>query len=317
MQNYTCDKTKIRETIAQFGVAIVPDVLNASEIAEMQTGMFDTLEHITQKFETPIDRTNPKTFVEMFKLYPSHGMLFQHWQIGHNQFVWNLRQNPKVVDLFATIWDTKPENLLTSFDGASFHLPSEITKRGNFGGFWYHTDQSYTRPEFECVQSWVTGFDVNEGDATLAFIEGSHKFHDEFRQQFKVTDKSDWYPVKDKQLEFYKEKGLKEQKIVCPAGSIVLWDSRVIHCGVPQMKTREKPNFRCVVYICMTPRDRCTEANLRKKQQAFEDLRMTSHWPHKPKLFPINPQTYGKALPETVGFTHPDLTDLGSKLAGF
>ena len=58
-------------------------------------------------------------------------------------------------------------------------------------------------------------------------------------------------------------------------------------------------------------RDQC------KKQQAFEELRMTSHWPHKPKLNPIEPHTYGNPIPNTVGFTHPELTDLGAKLAGF
>lgn len=317
MQKYYCEKTKIRETIDQYGVAIVTNVLNLDEITAMQNGMFNYLEYITQSFETPIDRTNPKTFVEFFKLYPSHGMLLQHWRVAHDQFVWNLRQNPNVVDVFASIWDCKPDNLLTSFDGASFHLPSEITNRGNFGGFWYHTDQSYMRPDFECVQSWVTGFDVNEGDATLAFIEKSHKFHEDFREQFKITDKSDWYQVKNEHLEFYKSKGLEEKKIICPAGSMILWDSRLIHCGIPQMKKREKPNYRCVVYICMTPRDRATEANLKKKRQAFEELRMTSHWPHKPKLFPIYPRTYGGPLPSVIEITHPKLTDLGAKLAGF
>lgn len=317
MQNYICDKTKIRETIDQYGVAIVPNLLNECEIKEMQNGMFDCLEYVTQKFETPIDRANPKTYVEFFKLYPLHGMLLKNWQIGHAQFIWNLRQNPKVVDVFATIWDCKPDNLLTSFDGASFHLPSEITNRGNFGGFWYHTDQSYMRPDFECVQSWVTGYDVNEGDATLAFIEGSHKFHQEFREQFRITDKSNWFRANEEHLEFYKSKGLKEQKIICPAGSMVLWDSRLIHCGVPQMKKREKPNYRCVVYICMTPRDRARKQDLLKKQESFEELRMTSHWPHKPKLNAINPRTYGGELPNVTGFTHPELTELGAKLAGF
>lgn len=53
-------------------------------------------------------------------------------------------------------------------------------------------------------------------------------------------------------------------------------------------------NYRCVVYICMTPRS-LANPNIQKKKH-FENLRKTSHWPHKPKLFPKNPQTYGKKI---------------------
>ena len=318
MESYICTPEQITATIQKYGVAIVPGVLNQAEIKEMQDGMFDFLEHVTALFETPIDRTKPETFVEFYKLYPNHGMLLQHWQVGHAQFIWNLRQNPKIADAFAKVWKCAPEDLLCSFDGASFHLSAEITKRGKFRSFWYHTDQSYTRPDFECIQSWVTAFDVNEGDATLAFIEGSNKYHAEFQKTFGVKNKSDWYPVKNAELDFYTTQlGLPQKKIVCPAGCLVLWDSRTIHCGVQHVK-REKINFRCVAYICMTPRAFATKAALKKRCAAFEALRLTTHWPHKPILFPKNPQTYGKALPETQNLPGlPNLTDLGKRLIGF
>ena len=66
----------------------------------------------------------------------------------------------------------------------------------------------------------------------------------------------------------------------------------------------------------MTPRERATEANLRKKRNALDSLRMTSHWPHKPKLFPVNPRTYGGPLPNVVAVPEPKLTDLGRRIAG-
>ena len=111
---------------------------------------------------------------------PMHSMLFQHWKIGHSQHVWDVRQNPKVVDTFAKIWSCNPEDLLVSFDGASFHLPPENTNRGWFNKQWFHTDQSFTRNDFECIQSWITSLDVEEGDATLSFMESSHLYHKDF-----------------------------------------------------------------------------------------------------------------------------------------
>ena len=101
-------------------------------------------------------------------LFGLHSMLIQHWGIGHSQFNWDLRQNPKVVDIFSKIWDVNKYNLVTSFDGASIHFPHEITNVGFYrGNDWFHCDQSFQRNNAECIQSWLTAYDVNEGDATL------------------------------------------------------------------------------------------------------------------------------------------------------
>ena len=215
------------------------------------------------------------------------------------------------------IWSEKPEDLLTSFDGASFHFPPEETNRGWYRQTWYHTDQSYFRPDFECIQSWVTAYDVEEGDATLAFMESSNIYHKEFQDVNKVTDKSDWYKHSREEQAFYEKKGCEEKRIKCKAGDMVFWDSRTIHCGTEPVRTRNKQNLRNVVYVCMKPRNEATEANLRKKRKAFDELRMTTHWPHKPKLFPKNPRTYGGPLPNVTEVPKPELTELGKKIAGF
>ena len=210
---YTCTQETLKATLKKYGVAIIPSILNETEITAMQKGMFDYLEHITADFEVPIDRNKPETFVQFYKLFPIHHMLIQHWQVGHAQFIWNLRQNPKIAEIFANIWDCPKEELLCSIDGASFHLSAEITKRGSFTKNWYHIDQSYMRPKFEGVQSWVTAYDVNEGDATLAFLEGSHKFHQIFREEFEITDNNDWCPLSEIGLDFYLNNECKEKKI--------------------------------------------------------------------------------------------------------
>lgn len=316
---FFCTKDQVRETVYKYGVAVVPSVLSHEEIEEMQNGMFSYLEYITKDFEIPIDRNNPKTYKEYFKLLPNRGMLMQFWKIGHAQFVWNLRQNPKIVDIFAKIWYCKPEDLLVSFDGASFHFPPEITNRGKMNRFWYHTDQSFMRPDFECIQSWVTGYDVREGDATLAFIEGSNRFHKKIAEEFEITNTGDWNPIDDDILSYYTDTlGLSERTITCPAGSMVFWDSRTIHCGIQSDECRPTQNFRNVVYICMTPRRLANESTLLKRQIAFEEMRMTNHWAHRPRLFPKYPHTYGNELPNIKDITElPQITELGNKLIGY
>lgn len=320
---YVCTKESLKETLEKYGAAIIPSVLTNEECEEMVSGMWDFFEHLTQDWEgnkKAINRNDKSTWREFYKLYPNHAMLIQHWGVGHAQVSWDLRQKEKIAEIFAYFWNCEKEELLTSFDGLSFSFPHEITKRGHFrGNTWYHADQSFVkeRQKFECVQSWVTGLDVEEGDATLTFYEGSHNLQKEFADKFDVKDKKDWYKLNKAEELFYIEKGCERVNIKCPKGSLVFWDSRTIHCGTEARKDRQNEKFRAVVYLCYQPRKLITQALLRKKVKAFNDLRTTNHWAAKPKLFGKNPRTYGKELPTVTPIRQPVLTELGKKLAGF
>ena len=56
-EKYACEKETLKETIEKYGVAIVPNVLNDRECADILSGMWDFFEHITQKWEKPISRS--------------------------------------------------------------------------------------------------------------------------------------------------------------------------------------------------------------------------------------------------------------------
>lgn len=313
-EKYFTNANDLKSTLDEFGVAIIPNVLSEQEINNQRSGVCDYLEHITQNFEVPFDRGDQETWKSMYEILPAHSMLMQHFGIGQSQYVWDIRQNPKVVDIFSKLWET--QELLVSFDGASFHLPPEVTGRGWFRNLWLHSDQSYARNDFECVQSWVTAYDVDEGDGTLAILEGSHKHHKRFSQQFGITERKDWYKLSSEEINAYLEYGCPLKYITCPAGSMVFWDSRTIHCGVEPVKGREKANFRNVVYICMTPKELCKLGALKRKITHFRNLRTTNHWPHKPIVFAKTPRTWGKALPNIKSIDPPKLTPLGEKLVG-
>jgi len=317
-EKYVTDPDSVMETLQKYGVAIIPGVLTEAECTDMVDKIWDFFERLSSSWYQPIDRENEESWRGFYKLYPKHSMLFQNWCVGHSHASWDVRQNEKVVHVFSKIWDVKPEELLVSFDGFSFNPPPEITNKGwNRNNTWYHSDQSFTRNGFECVQSWVTGLDVEEGDATLSFYEGSHKFHKELADRFGITDKADWKKLKKEEEAFYLEKGCAAKKIQCPKGSMVLWDSRTIHCGTEAFRMREHSKFRAVIYVCYEPRSHATAAHLRKKRKAFHELRGTSHWPAKSKLFPWKPRTYGGEIPEITLIDPPILTGLGKKLAGF
>ena len=315
---YFTTKEDLKTTLDTYGVAIIPSVLNSQECKRMTDGMWNYFEHITQEWDRPITRHDKGSWRGIYKLYPKHSMLFQHHNVGHMQEIWNIRQDPKIVDIFAHFWECAPEELLVSFDGCSFNIPPEETNRGwNRNNTWYHCDQSPTRNGFECVQSWVTGLDVNDGDATLSFMEGSHKCHSELRDTFNITAKRNWYKLTKEEEKFYIDKGCAYRKIKCPKGSLVFWDSRTIHCGTEAMRERLVATFRAVIYLCYMPRSMSTHKQILKKQKAFNELRTTSHWANKPTLFSKQPRTYGGELMEYTRIPKPIVTELGKKLAGF
>lgn len=322
-ERFRCTPQTLAATLEEHGVAILPALLDAAECRVLQEGVWHFFEHITSGWKTPFRHADPASWNQLFSLLPSHAMLHQHWSIGHAQFAWDARQNPKVVGAFAALWQCEPEELIVSFDGSSYHLPPETTKRGWYkGNSWLHTDQRLSDSRFLCAQSWVTPLEVRPGDATLTFLHGSHKHHAEFAERFGLKGlKKDWHML-ETQAEhdfFFEEKQCAQRCVACPAGSLVLWDSRTMHCGIEAMADREGgPNERMAIYVCMVPRRRADPKQMRKKQDAFQQLRTTSHWPERAKLFGKFPRTYGAHdLPNVTQIGPPKLTELGMKLAGF
>jgi hypothetical protein len=304
---------QIRENYDKYGILLIPDKID-KEAQEMVDSIMNDKNF---KLPSPILKDDISSWSSFPRLFALHSMLIQRW-VSHAQYYWDLRQKPEIVDIFAHLWNVKPEELLVSFDGLSLHLPPEKTGRGWYrNNNWTHRDQSFTRHDFECVQSFLSANPINEGDATLTFLEGSHKLGKRAAKKFNITDKADWYKLNEKEYDYFIKKGCEKKCIKCPAGSMVFWDSRLQHQGQEPLKERKVANERCIIYLCYTPRNRATKANLKKKVKAFEELRTTSHWPHKPKLFPENPRTYGAPMPNIVKLPPPVVNDLGKKLIGY
>ncbi len=317
-KNFDCNLENVLERIRNDGVAVIPNILNQEEIRKMRKGMWDTVEYLTSNLEKPVDRYDISTWKSWYQLLPTHYMLLQTYSIGHSQFIWDIRQNPKVVDVFSKIWSCQPEDLITSYDAVSFHIPPEVTKRGWYNlNDWFHVDASYSRTSFECVQGFVTGYDINEGDASLTLLEGSNRYHKEFGEYVEPSE-NDWVRLSEDDLEFYYEKGCQRKNVKASAGSLILWDSRTVHCGMEPLSTRFEPNFRLVTYVCMTPRSWMSEEIIKFRREALENLNMTTHCPHRPKLFPKVPSSYGgRLIPEVPLINPPNLSELGKKLSGF
>ena len=327
------DEEKAKQKLIKYGVAILPGRLTKEECVRMNEGMWSTAEHLTKQLPTPLKRGEKESYRSLFELQPKAGGLFQSWGWGHAQYVWDIRSNPKVSTIFEKIFKTS--DLLVSFDGVNCGLGPLLPDNTHHMGLYkgkknLHCDQRFSVNKFQCIQSWVTANPTVAGDGTLRILEGSHALHEEFSKAFNLGDKKeDWHVLTEEQIEWYMDRGCKDRCIVCPAGAQVCWDSRLIHCGIPALKTSDLPpelatlprSFRNVVYISMTPAWLADKTNLKKRKSIFSKsgpkrLRMASHWPQHMTLFPKKPRFYGGKEPAVPEISIPSLNTRGKKLAG-
>ena len=293
------------------GYCVIPNILTEDECNITIEKIWDWLESLS----SGIDRNDSSTWNSQ-NWPPSVRGIIQHLRVGHEEFVWTIRTNPKVMDVFKQIWGT--DDLLVSFDAINVTKPIEITKYTSKRQ-WYHTDQSNKKKGLHCVQSFVNLENTTIGDACFSCLPKSHLYHQEMLEHFNINTSTDWIKLQSEHLIWLLEgKGCERKRIIVPKGGMVLWDSRTIHCNLSALKNRTTPVFRYVIYVCMTPKKLCNDYNLEKKKKAFNEIRMTTHWPHHIKLFPKNPQTYGKILPDyNQRQEPPELDEIGMKLAGF
>ena len=271
-KNYDCTIETLQETLDTYGVAVLPNIIPQEELEVIKDKMFTTLTSMTKNLINPVTREAPESWKSIFTMQPLHGMLFQNFGLGHAQFAWDIRQDPRINDVFAKLWNVNGSELLSSFDGVSISFPPETTGKGWHTADWYHSDQRFSFSGLHTVQGLVGCYDTNEGDATLTVLEGSNKFHREFSERFSLTENdSDWYKLKDHEIAFYESKGCTKKYIQATAGSLVLWDSRTIHAGSGPLPSRPVPNTRLVVYTCQKPKQYATPIDTTKKQTAFTE----------------------------------------------
>lgn len=303
--------------LAENGFTIVEGVVPLDMCEKMRVGVFERIHEINPAFDIHSGKTPRQLNSAM--LQNRHGIL-QHFNIGFIQALWDVKTDPRVIQIFRAMWDMKATewpwvDMLLSFDGLSAGIP---LKKGSKPEGRPHVDQSPQREAKQnnkttpwgasCVQGFVhfssrgdfTGLkmDTQPEDGGLRVLKGSHlKLKATYEALGIHKTPKDWHDFTPKQIQQYY--GDCPVIKVCPKpGDLVLWDSRTVHWADRPMA--EADVVRMVCYVCATPRKLATLSQLIKKWTAFKQLRMTTHWPHDPYLFPLMPQTYGNVRVEAM-----------------
>jgi len=318
--------------LEELGYCVIPQLLSASETESLyQRVWHEFIEKAWPECRMD-DRSNWK---EEFPMHNKWGLFAG--PAGQTQVMWDLRQDPRIVNVFAKVWNTN--DLIVSMDGLSFMSPSEI--REGYIEPWPHVDQKILRRQDgfahnNCppigfvsesqlktqpytIQGQFLFEDSFEGDAGFYCIPKSHLRFSEFALE--LPDKGEVEYLQDffahNTDEFGEPYCMKH--IIAPRGSLILWDSRTVHWNQHASKS-DNPKVRMVGYLCYVPKVRLTEEGMMLRISAFTNGVSTGHNPAYSELKYTKDhidQEFKRYL-EDPSYTQPEiiLTPLGKSLLG-
>jgi hypothetical protein len=335
--------------LEELGYCVIPQLFSAAETEALYEGVWH--EYIEKAWPNckMNDRSNWK---ETFPIHTKLGIFAGH--AGQTQVMWDLRQDPRIVDVFAKVWNTN--DLIVSMDGISVMCPPEI-REGYFEP-WPHADQSILRRQDNVahnnnppigfvsesllktkpytIQGQFLFEDSADGDGGFYCIPKSHLKFTEFAPEIEAIDARE-IPRNERSkarhsyiLDFF-ESGRDEsgnpyckKHITAPRGSLILWDSRTLHWNQHPSNDRpynNPPKVRMVGYLSYAPKARLTNVGRSIRKEAFETGTSTGHNPAYPELKytkdHIKPEFHQYF--EDPSYTQPKikLTQLGKSLLGF
>ncbi|KAJ7593464.1 hypothetical protein C8J56DRAFT_931149 [Mycena floridula] len=309
-----------RDDLVRDGFAVVPAIT-----AEKAATYVDAAHSWLESFNLGYKRDDPATW--KVENIPSafKGGLFVGYGVPHEQFLWDIRQEPGVIDTFARIWGT--DKLLVSFDGVNISVPGILPPGHDGLKPWPHVDQSPNRTWFHCIQGIVNLLPNGPDDGGLMIMRGTRPLFAELFETFKKDMPEggwkyrDTYHFNQEHMKWFESKGCTWHKVTANPGDVILWDSRTCHYGAFPTSN----NFRVATYVCYKPAHLIPPDFLELKIKAMNEMSQTTH---DPVVFAVRTAAPFQGLPPFEGAVDrawenkkgpakpPVLSSVGRKLAG-
>ncbi|KAL3464919.1 hypothetical protein BJX64DRAFT_286106 [Aspergillus heterothallicus] len=300
-----------RDDLVRDGYAVIRGAISLNRAQGYADEMYSWLE----EFNLGFDRNNLATAREKhLPIINEKGMCWWY-SLAHEDFVWKIRAEPGVVGAFEKVYAT--EDLIVSFDAVNFTFPGRDDIAPNKP--WPHQDQNPDTRGFRCLQGLVNILPNGPQDGGLIVCKGGHLLSEQFHQDMKDEPRikgffDEWYGYTEAGMKWLEDHGLEWHKVSVEPGDLIVWDSRTPHYNLPSSSTR--PRF--CVYTCYMPVADVTQDDLRRKKEAFEGYRTTSHWPNATFVGPADATRNGTPCPHNrkQPTKKPQLDERGYKLTG-
>ncbi|GMK59661.1 hypothetical protein CspeluHIS016_0802670 [Cutaneotrichosporon spelunceum] len=294
------------------GYTVVPGVISKEKAQHYVDEMYKWLESFGMGFKGDDRSTWRIANVPEF----DKGGLYHRYGVSHEQFAWDIRSEPGVIDAFAKLWGT--DELGVSYDSVNISLPISSELGIAATKPWPHVDQSPTRCFKHCVQGIVNLYPNGPLDGGLMVLEGSTSLFEEyFRTHEHLMPEEGWPTVnwwmhEAAHLDWFYARGCTWKKVEAGPGDLILWDSRTIHYGDVARGTEP----RVATYVCYKPVKDMRPEMLQVKRECFDKYWGTTHDPLD--FLVVNAETRGWEIEgqRTEPRARPVLSLRTQKLAG-
>jgi ectoine hydroxylase-related dioxygenase (phytanoyl-CoA dioxygenase family) len=263
-----------RDDLHSQGYVVIKNAIDPNKAQYFQQKALDWL----SSFSPAFDLNDPSTWINDNLPVQSKVNTFNGYSVTHEKFMWEARMEPKIVEAFAKLWGT--DELLVSFDALNITLPNRKDRPAQKP--WPHVDQSPMRRGLHCIQGIINLSHAGPEDGALMVFPKSNTMTESFFDA--ETDPSTW-KQKDirlfsvEEIQWFTDRGMKPLKVLAEPGDLILWDSRTVHWGGEP--TINSNVIRTVIYASYAPAELASEETLKRKKEAFESYRATTHWPHE------------------------------------
>lgn len=320
------------------GYAVIPSLFSPGECNGLHNEFWRVVEGASGgRLTRPHSAPDLKDFKVTGNWIPNRHGICELGALSHLDFVHFVRTHPLVTYIFACLYGCQPAELVVAPDRINYQLPPEWLPRAkkmdpeetpsiSKTGSWLHIDQALTAPGLRCIQGVVQLTSAEQlGDGSFNCVPYTHHLHEQIETIIghdldPRKRRENWFMFSDEDKATilkalrgkYEDGTLTDvddlfKSVKAPAGSLILWDSRLWHQG-GQIRAcaatpRAIPEPRFCIYVCMQPRTFTpwTAKLMATKREVFEKHLATSHWPLKVKKFGA-PRTYGKeAVPFEFG----------------
>jgi hypothetical protein len=289
-------REKLIKIFTENGVAVVTGIYSERECSL-------TMESVVSAFEalgTGIDRDKPDTWEAYYTPAQTRAGMYQTL-MSHLPEVWNARMNPKIRDIFASLYSSlRGKNItdfVTSIDGINIFpngskrkapqvKPGELNLKD-----WPHLDQTDPSDIFKCVQGQLV---LTNTTASFVCSPGSHHLLPNILELWgKSGVKDQWLKLNQGDPRFLQTVNLIKKTatwqvpIIVPKGSFIVWSSALIHSGKLPDKVEIMTPFdhwlgwRGVFYISYRPRCEFTNVQYEKIIRYILENRTMNHWNEK------------------------------------
>lgn len=270
---------QVRSTLVEHGVCLVTDVLTQSECHDLESLWNADLVSVLGSAKEDANKAAIKALREQgSEVWPgqwSHVLgkkgCVSHRALPHGQFAWSARLHPGIRKIFADIFETPSDNLAVGLDCTFWSATDAPAAESN--AEWLHCDQNHrTGLTWLCVQGvlYVWSSEGEKASTTVVWPGSHREVYERIMQDETAIRRGRHMGGQSVRLSQLSDSLLREslvkgavlasRRVPCPAGSLLLWDSRTIHQGWAGGPRLAQP-------VCWEPRQRreCDPDALKRK----------------------------------------------------